>query len=62
MLGFTAEFAAGEISCSDQELEEVRWFSRDEVSRGIERGVLSLPPTGTLSRRLIADWLDADGS
>ncbi len=59
MLGFTAEFAAGEIFCSDQELEEVRWFSREEIRRGLESGGLNLPPVGTLSRRLIADWLDA---
>ncbi|RLB69151.1 MAG: NAD(+) diphosphatase [Deltaproteobacteria bacterium] len=62
MLGFTAEFAAGEIFCSDHELEEVRWFSREDIRRGLEAGSLSLPFKGTLSRRLIADWLEADGS
>jgi len=59
MLGFTAEFEFGEIFCADQELEEVRWFSREEVRQEMQQGRLQLPIKGTLSRRLISDWLDA---
>jgi len=61
MLGFTAKFETGEIFCADQELEEVCWFSRAEVRQGIKQGSLQLPVMGTLSYRLIADWLD-DGA
>lgn len=59
MLGFTAEFESGEIYCADNELDEVCWFSREEVRQGIKQGSLQLPIKGTLSRRLISDWLDA---
>jgi NAD+ diphosphatase len=58
MLGFTAELESGEIYCADNELEEVCWFSRTEVRQGIKQGSLQLPVTGTLSYRLISDWLD----
>jgi len=57
MLGFTVQFESGEIFCSDQELEEVRWFSREEVRKEMQQGCLHLPIKGTLSRRLISDWL-----
>ena len=60
MLGFTAEFESGEIYCADNELDEVRWFSREEVRQGIKQGSLKLPIKGTLSRRLISDWLDEE--
>ncbi|MEA3241460.1 MAG: NAD(+) diphosphatase [Pseudomonadota bacterium] len=60
MLGFTAEFESGEIFCADQELEEVCWFSREDVRRGIKQGSLKLPVKGTLSYRLISDWLAGD--
>ena len=59
MLGFTAELESGEIYCADNELEEVCWFSRTEVRQGIKQGSLQLPVMGTLSYRLISDWLDA---
>ena len=58
MLGFTAEFESGEIYCADQELEEIHWFSREEIRRGLEQGSLSLPFRGTLSNRLISAWLN----
>jgi len=58
MLGFTAQFESGKIFCSDQELEEVRWFSREEIRQAMQQRRLHLPVKGTLSRRLISDWLD----
>lgn len=60
MLGFTAEFETGEIFCADQELEEVCWFTREDVRQGIKQGRLKLPVKGTLSYRLISDWLAGD--
>ncbi len=62
MLGFTAELESGEIYCADNELEEVCWFSRTEVRQGIKQGCLHLPVMGTLSYRLISDWLDDDAA
>ena len=62
MLGFTAQFESGEIFCSDQELEEVRWLGREEVRQEMQQRRLHLPIKGTLSHRLISDWLDDDAA
>ncbi len=58
MLGFTAELESGSIWCADNELEDVRWFARDEVRHGIMNKSLILPVKGTLSCHLILDWLN----
>jgi len=54
MLGFTAEGSDGEPVARDNELEDVRWFSREQV----RRGDILLPPAESISRRLITHWLD----
>lgn len=54
MLGFTAEGCDGEPQARDNELEDVRWFSREQV----RRGEILLPPAESISRRLITQWLD----
>jgi NAD+ diphosphatase len=53
MLGFTARARSAEILLSD-ELEDARWFTRDEVRR---REGVELPSTISIARRLIEDWL-----
>lgn len=68
MLGFTVPWASGELGGTDPELQDVRWFSRDQVAEaaghdeeweqdgapGVE---LQLPPRTAISRRLIEGWL-----
>jgi NAD+ diphosphatase len=70
MLGFHATYAAGEPAPRDDELEDVRWFTRDEVAAavaddpawidgpGVDR--LLLPPRTAIARHLVDRWL-ADG-
>lgn len=58
MLGFSAELESGSICCADNELERARWFTRDEVRHGLAHGSLVLPVKGTLSYRLILNWLN----
>lgn len=53
MLGFTASASASTPVLHDGELEEARWFSREEVAGGAVR----LPPPEAISRRLIEEWL-----
>jgi NAD+ diphosphatase len=53
MLGFDARWTDGEPAVRDGELEDVRWFTRDEIAGG---GVL-LPPPEAIARRLIEEWL-----
>ena len=47
MVGFTAEYADGEISIDDKEISEAGWFTAEALPE--------VPRTGTIARRLI-DW------
>jgi NAD+ diphosphatase len=55
MLGFTARWAGGEPVTRDEELEDVRWWSREEIREGA--GGLRLPPRDAIARRLLDEWL-----
>lgn len=55
MVGFTARAAADAVPRADEELEDVRWFSREEIAGGMPR----LPPPQSVSFRLIEDWYDS---
>jgi NAD+ diphosphatase len=54
MLGFTAVASTFEVRLEDQELEDARWFSRQEILNGTPK----LPPSISISYRLIEDWFD----
>ena len=47
MLGFTAEYADGEITIDQAEITDARWFAADELP--------DIPPKLSIARRLI-DW------
>ncbi|MEJ7733034.1 MAG: NAD(+) diphosphatase [Polyangiaceae bacterium] len=49
MVGFTARLAGGELRVDPRELEEARWFHREEMPR--------LPPRISIARALIDAWL-----
>jgi NAD+ diphosphatase len=53
MLGFTAQATVATPVLRDGELEDARWFTREEL-RG---GNVGLPPPVSISRRLIDTWL-----
>jgi NAD+ diphosphatase len=53
MLGFEATYASGEAHVADAELEDVAWFTHDEILAGTPL----LPPPFTIARRLIDGWL-----
>ncbi len=59
MLGFTAPWRSGEPHRIDQELEDVRWFTRANVSDAIagRDSPLGLPPRFAIARRLLEHWL-----
>jgi NAD+ diphosphatase len=59
MLGFWARWAGGEPTTLDGELEDVRWFSREEIRE--RRDGLKLPPPLAIARRLIDEWLAREG-
>lgn len=49
MLGFTAEWASGDIRGDEDELEDLQWFTRDALPL--------LPPPASIARRLLDSWL-----
>ena len=64
MLGFVAEALTTDIQRDPAELEDCRWFTRDEVTQMIARSAQSPtddsaplpPPAGTIAYRLMHDW------
>ncbi len=57
MLGFRATAESREIVLNDGELEDARWFRRQEILDGQPR----LPPPLSIARRLVDDWLREAG-
>jgi NAD+ diphosphatase len=69
MLGYSARARGGLPTCVDGELEDVRWFTRDEVDAasasesdwsapaGDHAAALLLPPSVSIARSLIEWWL-----
>jgi NAD+ diphosphatase len=57
MLGFTARAVSTDIDLRDQELEDARWFTRDDLAGG----TVILPPRQSISFSLIEHWFDAAG-
>jgi NAD+ diphosphatase len=63
MIGFQAEYVSGEPAADDLELEDARWFTRDEMLTAAASDAeewLLLPPRIAIARRLVDAWL-ADG-
>jgi NAD+ diphosphatase len=65
MLGFTAKAASETIQIdqdeAQRELEDARWFTRQEIRDGLAQGTLRLPLKLSISFHLIEDWFDAGG-
>jgi NAD+ diphosphatase len=57
MIGFCARAAAGSAVRIGGELEDARWFTREQVTSGEALA----PPTQSISWRLIESWLKGDG-
>lgn len=58
MLGFHAAYASGEPLIGDGELDDVRWFDRDElIAIAREDMEIKLPPPLAIARQLIDEWL-----
>jgi NAD+ diphosphatase len=51
MVGFTAEWAGGELSPDPEEIADAGWYRADALPE--------LPPSISIARRLIDDWLAA---
>ena len=51
MIGFTADYADGEVQVQEEELSRAAWFTRDHLPE--------IPDKLSIARRLIDDWLTA---
>lgn len=59
MLGFRAEAETTDIHCNDGELAEARWFTREDIISEAATGKPVLPPSLSISYRLIRDWFES---
>jgi NAD+ diphosphatase len=61
MLGFHA--SAGpepvNITVDRSELDDARWFARDELAEAVADGAVMLPPPFSIARQLVDSWLTA---
>lgn len=58
MLGYFAEAQNEDIQIDEHELEEARWFSREDIVKGLKEGTHKLPTLFSISRKLITDWFN----
>ena len=58
MLGFLAEATTSDIELNDGELEDARWFTRDELQSGSRK----LPFHISIARRLVDHWINSTDS
>ncbi|HEX8907174.1 MAG TPA: NAD(+) diphosphatase, partial [Longimicrobiaceae bacterium] len=58
MVGFTAEALDDTVTIDHDELEDARWFTRDEIRRDLADGRLLLPSPLSISYRLVTGWLE----
>ncbi|OYV35960.1 MAG: hypothetical protein B7Z81_08020 [Acidocella sp. 20-61-6] len=58
MLGFMAQGISEDIVLDTSEMRDARWFSRADILNHAALG-FNLPPSDSIARRLIEDWLAA---
>lgn len=58
MLGYSAIAPRGETRLLDNELQDARWFTRDEILQWVPSGRLRLPPAISIAYRLIQHWFE----
>ena len=58
MLGFTACWDTGLISMKDNELQDARWYSRDELAEWIPNGKIQMPNRISIAWKLIEHWFN----
>lgn len=59
MLGFFGTATDPGIVVDRTEIEEARWFTREELAAGAESGAIALPGPVSISRALIEEWYGA---
>jgi NAD+ diphosphatase len=65
MLGCRAAALSSELTIDTTELEDARWFTREEVGRGISGSpdaTFQPPPHTAIARTLLEDWLGLEAA
>ena len=60
MLGFYATAVSDDITVNQDELDDVRWFTRDWIREHAGTDAFRLPRKVSIARRLVDDWLDGE--
>jgi NAD+ diphosphatase len=60
MIGCLAEAETTEISIDRAEIEEARWFSREQIAKGLEGDTseVMVPPPMAIAHHLLRAWID----
>jgi NAD+ diphosphatase len=58
MIGFTAKSKNNKIRIAKNELEDARWFSREEINDNLNQGLMRLPLKISIAYNLIKEWYD----
>jgi NAD+ diphosphatase len=62
MISFSAvAINPDEAKADGEEIEEIRWLSRDEMREAIADGSLTLPPSMSVARKMIEFWSEKAG-
>jgi len=56
MVGFVAHAESTEVSVDGEEIEDARWFTREQMKSEAEAGTLVLPGGVSISRSLVEHW------
>ena len=56
MIGCIAQAESTEVSVDGEEIEDARWFTREDMRAGAEAGTLVLPGGISISRSLVEHW------
>jgi len=57
MLGFTARALDDRIVVDNHEIEQARWYTREELKASPENEIFRLPRRDSIARRLVDDWI-----
>lgn len=60
MIGFTAEAMTTAVTLEGSELEDARWFTRQDLLQRHDTGGVHLPRALSIARRLVVEWLGED--
>jgi NAD+ diphosphatase len=60
MIGFRAEVEYAEPVLDSDELEDARWFTREELRDAVVGRRLKMPTRVSISHRLVTEWYQED--